>query len=775
MGTKTLKVFAVIAICAGLLGAIVVSRYAEKSDSAPADESIVQNLRAFAKLFGYVRYFHPSDGASAIDWDRFAVLGVTRVVEARDAESLKAILNSLFLPIAPTLQLYLEGESPPDPHPSLMPRDTTDHRPAYWQHLGIALGNPGPYRSIRVNREVPEKPAPSSASFWKRFDASPFRGKDLRLTAVVKSDVRGPGNEARVFLYDELPDFEHHFFDDMRDRPITTKEWADYSISGQVGLESDTIGLGGMLVGTGSVWFDDFRLEARSEGEEVWSTVDLSNTGFEVGPRDGVPEGWRAWAPGYRFRTDLSTSSEGSSSLMLHFADSAPLATPMFDVHPAPGEVFRRSLGGGLAAQIPLALYNVDEGTLVPPGVKPLSTIQSELSQIDLTSLSSATESVRVAAVVILWNVIQHFYPLFDATEADWEDVLSTALVRARQDETAEEFVGTLRWMIAQLNDGHGFVEHPSAGDESRPPILVDEAEHQMVIVAVAPGLNEENCFRPGDHVLAIDGLPTAHALDSAMDQISGSPQWKRQRALRTFGRGPSGTIAELRLLRDGREIRCDVVRSYSRGIWPDRPQSFDEIADGVYYVNLSAAPMEAIEAEMSTLASADAVIFDLRGYTRNNTGVLSHLAYDTLLSTYWPIPQVIYPDRQNLVGYDTTDNRWVLPPKEPRLRGRVVFLADANTISQAESVLEIVEHYRLGEIVGQRTAGVTGNANPFVLPGGYRVSFTGMRVRKLNGELHHGSGIAPTVPVEKTLDGLMSGRDEVLERALRLLQDKQD
>ncbi len=36
----------------------------------------LDNLVAFAKLLGYVRYFHPSDQAAATDWNRFASDGV---------------------------------------------------------------------------------------------------------------------------------------------------------------------------------------------------------------------------------------------------------------------------------------------------------------------------------------------------------------------------------------------------------------------------------------------------------------------------------------------------------------------------------------------------------------------------------------------------------------------------------------------------------------------------------------------------------------------------
>jgi hypothetical protein len=45
-----------------------------------------------------------------------------------------------------------------------------------------------------------------------------------------------------------------------------------------------------------------------------------------------------------------------------------------------------------------------------------------------------------------------------------------------------------------------------------------------------------------------------------------------------------------------------------------------------------------------------------------------------------------------------------------------------------------------LGDVVGEPSAGTNGNVNPFMLPGGYSVSWTGMLVRKRDGTPHHGS-----------------------------------
>ena len=45
----------------------------------PVTERELTNLTAFAKLYGYVRFFHPSDQAANTDWEDFAIEGVRKV------------------------------------------------------------------------------------------------------------------------------------------------------------------------------------------------------------------------------------------------------------------------------------------------------------------------------------------------------------------------------------------------------------------------------------------------------------------------------------------------------------------------------------------------------------------------------------------------------------------------------------------------------------------------------------------------------------------------
>jgi C-terminal processing protease CtpA/Prc len=179
---------------------------------------------------------------------------------------------------------------------------------------------------------------------------------------------------------------------------------------------------------------------------------------------------------------------------------------------------------------------------------------------------------------------------------------------------------------------------------------------------------------------------------------------------------------------------------------------------------------MDSQDARMEELAAAPGVVLDLRGYPNGNHAVLQHLTDRNLESARWNVPQVVYPDRERIVGWNTS-GRWDLPPLEPRFRGRTVFLTGPGAISYAESVMGIVEHYRLADIVGRPTAGTNGNVNIFHLPGGYRVSFTGMKVLKHDGSQHHLVGILPTVPVRRTIQAVRDGRDGDVEAALELIR----
>ncbi|GIN40685.1 MULTISPECIES: S41 family peptidase [Heyndrickxia] len=94
----------------------------------------IENLHALAKLYGYVRYFHPSDEVEKVTWDSFLTFAVGEVIDARNQQELKMQLEKLFQPIAPTLVIYEKNKD------NLIANKTNSAKKSNqfiaWQHRG---------------------------------------------------------------------------------------------------------------------------------------------------------------------------------------------------------------------------------------------------------------------------------------------------------------------------------------------------------------------------------------------------------------------------------------------------------------------------------------------------------------------------------------------------------------------------------------------------------------------------------------------------------------
>lgn len=75
-----------------------------------------ENLVAFTRLLGHVRYFHPSDAAALTDWDTLAMAGIEAVEAAETPAALASALARVFSPVAPGLRVELSPGTPlPEP------------------------------------------------------------------------------------------------------------------------------------------------------------------------------------------------------------------------------------------------------------------------------------------------------------------------------------------------------------------------------------------------------------------------------------------------------------------------------------------------------------------------------------------------------------------------------------------------------------------------------------------------------------------------------------
>lgn len=161
---------------------ILVIGCAQNQDSSKKmDTHKTEALKAFAKVYGYVRYFHPSDEASEIDWGNLAIYGSQQIIKCNSKYEVVSVLNEIFKPIAPTVNFYLGKLPLKYDLQQITPGNLENYKTTYWQHQGLSLGmvknKSNPYNSIRVGRMVRPEVNEIGDEDYKLFDYTPEFGE----------------------------------------------------------------------------------------------------------------------------------------------------------------------------------------------------------------------------------------------------------------------------------------------------------------------------------------------------------------------------------------------------------------------------------------------------------------------------------------------------------------------------------------------------------------------------------------------------------------------
>ncbi|WP_449537946.1 S41 family peptidase [Ferdinandcohnia sp. Marseille-Q9671] len=102
-------------------------------------ERQLENVTAFANLYGYVRFFHPSDEVTEIDWNQLALYGMGKIIDSKNDSELKEALEELFLPLAPTVKLYFTDEKIEPYVPDYDRLQNPAYEMVFWQHTGLKI------------------------------------------------------------------------------------------------------------------------------------------------------------------------------------------------------------------------------------------------------------------------------------------------------------------------------------------------------------------------------------------------------------------------------------------------------------------------------------------------------------------------------------------------------------------------------------------------------------------------------------------------------------
>ncbi len=732
----------------------------------PADSLRIERLVALGKLWNAVKFFHPSLAYRDIDWDAALVAAIPQVNAATSGEEYAA-----------AVQLMLDKLN--DPATRVMPKASS-----------AAIENSGARHPLsKFTADSLLLVTISNYSDLTDFDGAIAKmqaiGKELAHARGIVFDLRSPmpiksevvGMLAFLFNWSALNG-------SFASTPVST-------------LGQRTRMHAGFAPQSGGTSGDYYSSFVVSDGQEFQPaatardkpTVFLSNDNAELPPialalqaagkAAIVAEGNVSEASviktqrmtltdGVEVRLRLSEliAEDGASGFRANLVVPANATTNDAALEAALALARRADFKTSFARQ-----------TLPARAVPPAERVYAEMHYPPL--------EYRLLAAFRIWGNINYFFPYKHLMEEDWEGVLKAFLPKMTAARDSLEYALAVAEMVTHIHDSHGFIRSEILQGYfgvAPPPVRTRMIEGVPVVtsfldetVARAAGLEI------GDVILKVDGEEAQARIDRYAKYIAAStPHGQKLAVMWRFLNGADSSIATL-TLRDRNHRVKEVKLLRSRAYWANAQSErtgdmLKLLPDNIGYADLGRMPVAMVDSMFERFKDAKAIIFDMRGYPLGTAWAIAPRLTEkrNVAAALFERRIAASPDSPNgeLMNEAVTQTFVQrLPHSEQwKYKGKTVMLIDERTISQAEHTGLFFEAANGTKFVGSHTMGANGDVTNFYVPGGMLIHFTGQSVKHADGRQLQRLGLVPDVEAKPTIQGIRSGRDEVLEKALEFI-----
>lgn len=387
------------------------------------------------------------------------------------------------------------------------------------------------------------------------------------------------------------------------------------------------------------------------------------------------------------------------------------------------------------------------------------------------------SSQLRLLGLARYWNIINYFYPYKYVIGENWDDVLEEMVPKFKNAEDTVAYHLALLELIVKLNDSHA--EFSTAYVYQRlgfkfPPFYFKIIDDKAVVTGFFnDSLCKANDIRKGDVFLKVNDISIKDILYKLSKYIPASNEAvKRRNAVWRIFNGNTDTV-NVEFERNGavasKMLRRYLFTDFNYRLKP--PVDTFKILDGnIGYINMGLLVKQQVKYVMKKLEHTKAIIFDVRNYPN---GIL-YMVADFLNKDRKPFVKFTKPD----ITYPGVFS-WTEPYKcgkkkhKDYYKGKVVLLFNESTQSHAEFTLMALQTAPDVISIGSQTAGADGNVSLIPLPGGYTTYMTGIGVYYPDGRATQRIGIVPDIEVRPTIEGIRQGKDEVLDKAIEILQAK--
>jgi C-terminal processing protease CtpA/Prc len=671
--------------------------------------------------------------------------------------------------------------------------------------------------SVRIDRK---DDSPETFTSVTKMIPIDFAGERLELSGYLRTE--NVSDFAGLWMRED-DDSGSVEFDNMQRRQLKgTNDWAQYSIVLPMNKNAKRVAFGILASGSGKVWADDLRLLVDGKSilevpviERPKTVLDLDREfnggsgvalktltkiqienlatlgkvwGFLKYHHPLITAGQKHWdyelfrilprvlsaADAVAARSAITQWINGLGTVPA-CTDCASLVESELHLRPPTTWLTDEFLGSELAGALRSVQRNRPTGkqqfylSLMPGVGNP--SFDHELAY---AGLKFPDTGYRLLALYRLWNIVEYWFPYRDVIEGSWDEQLTAFIPRMALAADGDEYVRELMAFIAIIHDTHANLwssldARPPVG-RCQMPVTLRFIENQPVVTGYQNAQSgPATGLQIGDVVTAIDGVTIKELLERWSRYYAASNEPTRLRDVaRSMMRGECGAAA-VGVSRDGATLELKVERAPESTLTPerthDRPgDTFRKLSPEVAYLKLSSVKASEAAKYIESASGAKGLIIDIRNYPSE---FMVFALGARLIDRPTEFARFTNGDPANPGAFHWTPPI-SLQPVSPRYAGKIVILVDEVSQSQAEYTTMAFRAARNAIVVGSTTAGADGNVSPIPLPGGLRSMISGIGVFYPDKKPTQRVGIIADIEARPTIQGIRSGRDEVLEAALR-------
>jgi hypothetical protein len=642
-----------------------------------------------------------------------------------------------------------------------------------------------------------------------------FKGKKITLEGFMKYENVSDGFVGLLIRIDK--DGQSVGFDNMQSQKLQgASEWKKHTVTIDFKENADEIYVAGILVGKGKAWFDNFKvtidgkpIESLKPVEKELSIIEKDNE-FDAGSKfeitslneiqkrnlfvlgkvwgfvkyhhPAVAEGKISWD--YElFRILPKTNSKNFDNELVKWINSL-----------------------GAFKTISQKLPKESDIKLLPntKWISDTSLISSELSSL-LQKINSAERSdknyyiklhkrvnnpdfsnekvydkmkytdtgIKLLSAFRYWNMIEYFFPNRHLMEENWDSVLTEFIPRMVATKDQKEYTLTLLELIGKIQDTHANIwRYNSVLDtffgENVAPVKIKFVENKAVVVKLQEEFKDAN-LQVGDVIVSVNGVKVEDWLNNNLRYFPASnyPTQLRDVA-RKILRSNDNSI--LLTIENNSGIKDVVISTIKYKYYREEPVSHKIINENIGYIYPGTLKKGEINEIMDKFLDKKGLIVDLRCYPSD------FIVFS--LSNY------LLNEKKDFVKFTAGDIKTpglftyrggemqVGGKNKDYFKGKVIILINEETQSNAEYTTMALRVAPNAIVLGGTTAGADGNVSGITLPGNIFTYISGIGVLTPDGSETQRIGIVPDIKIEPTIKGIRAGKDEVLEKAIELINN---